>query len=69
MTPRAVDDASMAPSWYVTMLDLGLQELLDDPTTPPELAGRLRARLDAIRSDLGHLASPPTGDEQQVAPS
>jgi hypothetical protein len=49
--PRAVDDANMAPSWYVTMLDLGLQELLDDPTTPPELAGRLRARLDAIRSD------------------
>jgi hypothetical protein len=41
----------MAPSWYVTMLDLGLRELLDDPTTPPELAGRLRARLDAIRAE------------------
>lgn len=43
----------MAPAWYVSMLELGLRDLLADPTTSPELATRLRARLDAIRADAG----------------
>jgi DNA-binding response OmpR family regulator len=43
----------MAPAWYVSMLELGLRDLLADPTTPPELAERLRDRLDAIRAETG----------------
>lgn len=45
----------MAPSWYLAMLDLGLRDLLDDPSTPSDLAGRLRARLDAIRAEVAEI--------------